>query len=120
MKGCIKEKMNICLLFECSMCCNPVKIDSRKIILTETSGLPFVEMGGLLIPESHPDSIKLKQYKCVNFNPATGLCTDYFNRPQICRNTTCIAFGVSGKKDQERIICEIKNEKFFNVQINTQ
>lgn len=85
------EEMNICLLFKCSICCNPVKIDSLRLI-SPRDGLPFVEMKGLLVPRLHMEIIRLRPYKCILFNSSTGLCKDYKNRPNICRNTFCPAF----------------------------
>ena len=44
----------------------------------------------ILAPESLPD-IKIYTYNCKNFDNQSGQCADYDNRPNICRNTTCIS-----------------------------
>ncbi len=111
------NKGNICLLFGCSMCCNPVKIDSRRLIGLERDKLPFIELEGILAPESNPDTIRLKQYYCTKFNAETGLCGDYENRPAICRNTKCRAFEVISYLDKKRIVEKIKEERFFEIGI---
>ncbi len=117
MKGFNGEETNICLLFGCSMCCNPVKINSRRLIDPERDKLPFVKLEGVLVPKSNPDTVRLKQYRCSNFNVKTGLCTDYDNRPNICRNTTCRAFDVIRYIDKKRIVEQIKEEQFFSKKI---
>lgn len=114
MKECAGE-FNVCLLFGCSECCNPVKVHSKIPINPREAGLPFIEMEGLLVPESNPDTIRLKQFLCINFNAATGLCGDYANRPSICRNTKCRAFEAIEYKDKEKIVSMIKKEQFFKI-----
>lgn len=110
----ISNMVNVCLLFECSMCCNPVKISSKKII-NPTDNLPFIELDGLLVSESHPDTVRLKHYRCTKFDPITGLCTDYQNRPNICRNTICSAFNAEKGAGMETVMNKIQSEKFFKI-----
>lgn len=106
---------NICLLYDCHVCCNPVKIDSRQLI----SSIPncFVELENILVPIAHPDTIRLKTYRCLNFNQKTGLCNDYDNRPKICVNTKCTAFHTVRRKEQLKIINKLKSEKFLRISI---
>lgn len=110
----ISGEINVCLLFGCSMCCNPVKISSKRIISSKDN-LPFIELDGLLVLEAHPDTVRLKHYRCTKFNPVTGLCTDYQNRPNICRNTTCSVFDVKERADMQAIMNKINNERFIKI-----
>lgn len=111
--GAIISIDSICLQHKCSACCNPVKIDSRIII---DKSLPFVDLGCILIPKNHPDTIRLKTYRCEFYNPETGLCRDYANRPDICRNTFCMGFVVA-ETERIMVISAIKNEEFFSIPI---
>lgn len=85
-----------CLDKECSWCCNPVKIDSKKIL--NGMVLPkdingddlFQKRGEVLLPEEKIETSKVFAYDCKNFDKDSGLCNDYENRPEICRNATCI------------------------------
>lgn len=106
---------NICLRYGCSECCNPVKINSRILINSENKELPFVELGDIFVPISHPDSVRLRTYSCHFFNCETGLCNDYFNRPDICRNTKCAAFDEITESGQIEIINSIKREIFLKI-----
>lgn len=105
---------NICLQYGCSVCCNPVKINSCRL-MGELNKAPFIDLGHMLISVKHPGSIRLKSYKCLNFNPQTGLCRDYFNRPDICRNTKCLAFDETSVEKQVDIIKRIKAEEFIKI-----
>lgn len=107
---------NICLTHGCSECCNPVKIDSKYIIGDDHPF--FVFSGEILIPEKHPESIRLKTYTCKFFDQEKGVCKDYKNRPSICKNTICVAFNTNIFSEQAEIIDGIKREKFFRVLSN--
>ena len=111
-------KVSICLLHECSACCNPVKIDYRKFICAEADLLPFIDRGEMLVPERNTDSIRLRSYNCMYLDQETGLCSDYFNRPAICRNTSCLAFYTADRKKQAEIIENIRTEKFLRISTN--
>ena len=110
--------VNICLLHQCSACCNPIKIDYRKMICSEIDKYPFIDLEEIFIPEDHAETVRLKTYYCTRFNQETGLCSDYLNRPLICRNTNCFAFETDDKKKQSEIINSIKAEKFFKIKTN--
>ena len=112
----INRTDNLCLDYGCSECCNPVKINSW-IIINARRELPFVDLNEIFIPEQHPDSVRLKTYKCHFFNPSTGLCDNYANRPNICRNTECFAFQIADKKKRLELIKFIQSEKFIKVLI---
>jgi len=103
---------NICLEYGCSCCCNPVKLDSKKIV---GGDLPFRAEKGIFIPEKAMDHVRLKNYSCSQFDCQTGLCKDYANRPNICRNTSCGALRTDNKEEQARIISAIKAEKFIKL-----
>lgn len=105
---------NICLFYKCCNCCNPVKIDAKKMLSGENEYF-FINLEEMLISEEHPDTVKLKTYQCINFNSKTGLCNDYENRPDICRNTKCLAFRTTDPKRQSEIIDKIKSEKFLRI-----
>jgi len=109
------EKLNcltsICLLHQCSICCNPVKIDFRRSINNDL----FIDLEEILVPENHIDTIRLKSYQCINFNQNTGLCDDYHNRPVICKNTKCSAFNEDSRENQAEIIKIIKSKKFLRI-----
>ena len=107
------NKENPCLKYNCSQCCNPVKIDSRKIL--DLKKLPFSETGEVVVPEGHPESVKLRTYKCSNFDSKNGLCKDYENRPEICRNTKCDAFDSDDDVKQKNAIEKNKSEKFIKI-----
>jgi Fe-S-cluster containining protein len=106
-----KEVDSICLKYGCSACCNPVKVNNRVKI----NDLPFIDREEVLIPENYMESVRLRSYYCPIFNPSTGMCNDYQNRPEICRNTKCAAFETRSKKKQSRIIEEIKAERYIRI-----
>jgi len=86
-----------CLEKNCSWCCNPVKIGRRKGMANELK-IPkdsegndiWVKTGEEWAPENNVDTDRVDIYECKNFNKETGLCEDYENRPNICRNTSCV------------------------------
>lgn len=104
---------NICLFHKCCSCCNPVKINAKMLI--GTSEYLFIDLEKMFVPAEHPDTIKLKIYRCINFNSKTGLCNDYENRPDICKNTQCSVFNTADPKKQSEIIEKIKSEKFLRI-----
>ncbi len=109
---------NVCLEHKCSDCCSPVKIRGYALLELEKIGRPFVETGEIYIPESNPDAVRLRTFRCLNFDSKNGLCLDYANRPDICRNTQCGAFYTDDRKKQEAIINRYKNEKFMILRFN--
>ncbi len=113
----MSKQTNICLRYGCSACCNPVKIRSLVIINTKDERLPFVDLSMIYAPKMHPDSVKLKTYKCKFFNEETGLCVDYNGRPNICRNTQCSAFDTDNEDEIAKIIENIKKEEFIKIPI---
>lgn len=41
-------------------------------------------------PDKCIDTIRIQVYRCLLYDPKTGLCKNYERRPKICRNTSCI------------------------------
>ena len=82
----------------CSFCCNPVKIHQRRII----NGLElpkdkegkelWIKRDEIFVPEDSHDykHDRYLTFDCINFDKETGKCLDYGNRPDVCKNTTCI------------------------------
>jgi Fe-S-cluster containining protein len=92
------EKFGPCLEKGCSWCCDPVKIKYRKGYDTSTIP-PMLDKNGNEIwqpldavwaPEADIDTTRVKTFNCVNYDKGSGKCTDYENRPDICRNTSCV------------------------------
>lgn len=100
----MEEKFGPCLEKKCSWCCNPVKMDrsfsNSDIPLNKKGDKIWIEREGLLVAEENIDGRKLKAFDCINYNPETGLCNDYKNRPEVCKNTTCIQNPENNPEDQ--------------------
>lgn len=111
------RKQTICERHNCCWCCDPVKIHRFS---EAGEKIPFwrERQGILLVPEKHPESTKLKIYDCDRLDKDTGLCTDYENRPKVCRNTMCPAMETDNEEEQAKIIEEIKREKFIQIGFN--
>lgn len=101
---------NICIKYQCSECCNPVKISLCQSL---PNLHPFIFNNEILISENNIDYAKLRSYRCSHYNSKTGLCDDYLNRPEICKNTRCLAFYTNDNQEQFDIINQIKLEKFI-------
>ncbi|MEI7452314.1 MAG: YkgJ family cysteine cluster protein [Candidatus Falkowbacteria bacterium] len=92
------EKFGPCLDKNCSHCCDPVKIEFRKGY--DYDGIPLAKdkngneiwerTGEVFAPEVNIDTVRVATFKCNNFDKESGKCLDYKNRPDICRNTSCI------------------------------
>ncbi len=103
-----------CIEKNCSWCCNPVKI--IKFTLKE---LPKDKYGKDLrtlieeerIPKDKPDGVRLQIYECLLLDKNTELCKDYKNRPEICKNSSCINKD-SNKSKEEQHKASI-NSKFY-------
>lgn len=108
----IKERTGPCLDKNCSECCDPVK--TRRFMPPEI--IPKDKVGDnlwkkreeLLIPTDNLEE-KLETYDCKNFDPRTGKCLDYENRPDICKGSGCIdPNSTESKEAQFRILSEKK------------
>lgn len=110
----MNDKMdNPCLQFNCSACCDPVKMKKgfKERVGKDFSKLPFAKRKEIIIPEA--TDIELETYDCKLLDKNSGKCNDYENRPEICRKTFCKAFEADNKDEQEEIINKIKQEKYF-------
>jgi Fe-S-cluster containining protein len=77
----------------CGFCCDPVKIrvGVPVEIPKDKNGNPiWKDRNEIIAPEDKIDTTRIKTYDCVNFDKSTNKCLDYENRPDICRNTSCI------------------------------
>jgi Fe-S-cluster containining protein len=91
----MKEKSGPCIEKKCSDCCDPVKVHQTfpdaKIPVDEKGEKIWKGRDEVVIPESGIDHVKLKTFDCEKLDKETGLCKDYENRPDICRNSSCIS-----------------------------
>ena len=119
----IPNKHGPCLDKKCSFCCNPVLMPFRKGSDPRNIPTPKKKEGEelwtrdkVLIDPNLDDDVRLQSYNCVNFDPKTGLCKDHENRPDICRNSSCIDENSTESIDiQHKRVTESKlyNEKDF-------
>lgn len=109
------EKHVPCLEKNCSHCCDPVRID------TKNTGEPpsdkngkkiFTQRREFLVPETLPDIVRLKTFDCINFDPVSKKCLDHENRPDLCRNSTCISDVDGDINEQHR---KVTTEKFIKI-----
>lgn len=83
-----------CLDKNCGYCCEPVKVNVRNhgdLPKDKQGNDIFIPRNEILVPESRPDTDKVKTFDCKNFDSITKKCLDHENRPDICRNATCIS-----------------------------
>lgn len=89
-----------CLDFKCSSCCDPVKMKyppGRRDEWLSWFSVPqnnagekiWIPLEGNRAPKWVSRNIRLQLYTCINFDKENGLCKDYDNRPDQCRNTNC-------------------------------
>lgn len=103
-----------CLDKNCSFCCDPVKINQRAV--RSGFGSPkdkngntiWKETGEVFAPEERIDTDRVVTFDCVNLDKDSGKCLDYENRPEICRNSTCIRDVNGDIDDQHRKVTEVK------------
>lgn len=110
----MKEKFGPCLDKNCSYCCDPIKVNATfpiDKIPKDRSGKPLWEEENLLTSKECPDGTKIKTFRCKNFNKDTGLCNDYEDRPDICKNTSCIKEESDKSVDEQHK--ETLEEKFI-------
>lgn len=98
----------------CSICCNPVKVNQKAII----NGLElpkdkygnnlWKDRGEILAPEDKIEKVRVITFDCVNYDNVTGKCLDYENRPDICRGTTCIKDKNGDIEEQYKRETEVK------------
>lgn len=92
-----KNNIGPCTEKQCGWCCDPVRVNLKYTNIEEvekkiaTNGKKLWEKREeMLIPEVHPDTVRLSTYDCNNFDKESKQCLDYENRPKICKNTSCI------------------------------
>lgn len=99
-----------CVESGCSYCCDPVKVAFRKGFNPDRIPIPKDSTGNELweargevwIPEHEIDHVRVQTYNCKKLDKETGRCLDYENRPDICRNTTCIREGILKSIEEQR------------------
>jgi Fe-S-cluster containining protein len=113
----MKNKEPPCLEKKCSICCDPVKVarffPNGKIPVDAHGEKLWIERDELLATASHIDTVKLRSFDCKNFDKATGQCCDYNNRPEICRNTSCIDPNLDKSADEQQ--AEFAKEKYISI-----
>ena len=89
----IPNKHGPCLDKNCGFCCDPVRVSAKA------QGQPPTDKKGKVIfrdryevfaPLNRIDTERIKTYDCVNFDSVTKKCFDHENRPDLCRNSSCI------------------------------
>lgn len=91
-----ENKSGPCLNKNCSFCCNPVKMDTRVlrsgfVLPTNLKGEQlWTPTGEIIASEEKFEKERIATFVCKNFNEQDGKCFDYENRPNVCRNTSCI------------------------------
>lgn len=90
----MKEKHGPCIDKNCSWCCNPVKVRAgfpESKIPKNKSGEPiWHKRAEILVPEEHPDTVRLETYDCDHLDHETGRCKEYEDRPEICKSSGCV------------------------------
>ncbi|MBI5794014.1 YkgJ family cysteine cluster protein [Candidatus Uhrbacteria bacterium] len=83
-----------CMEKKCSWCCDPVKVPANfsdeKIPLDKEGKRIWRDREEIVVPESQMETVRLKTFDCDLLDTQTGKCSDYENRPEICRNTSCV------------------------------
>ena len=98
----------------CGFCCDPVKINKKAIINgfdlpKDKNGNELWEAtGDVLAPEHRIETDRVVTFACKNFDKETNKCLDYENRPEVCRDTTCIKDKKGNIDEQHKIATEIK------------
>jgi len=114
----MEELKSSCFEKNCSFCCNPVKVPlsfpDQKIPRDKRDDKLWEEnKNEILAPADDPDSIKLKTFRCRNFDMESGKCLDYENRPQICKETSCVNPDLKDSVDEQHK--KIVNQEFYRI-----
>lgn len=83
---------------KCWWCCDPIKISFRKwydpsriIIPKDKDNNPlWIAKEEIRVPETDIDTRRIQIYECLLYDKDKKICKEYENRPDICRNTSCI------------------------------
>ncbi len=101
----MSNKHGPCLEKNCSWCCKPVKVPANfpdeKIPKDKEGKKIWKDRDELIVPASAFDRVRLKTFDCDLLDSETGKCTDYENRPEICRNTSCLDDTSSKSVDEQ-------------------
>ena len=113
-----EHKLGPCTDKNCSWCCDPVKVHQffpdEKIPVNAKGEKIWKERNELLIPENS-ETMRLKTLDCINLDKETGLCKDYENRPEICKDTSCIDPNSKESVDEQH--AKQTGEKFIKLEI---
>lgn len=104
------EKFGPCKKLNCSWCCDPVKIGPRSKHAPNELVIPkdkndediWVRRNEEWRPEADHETLVVDTYDCKKFNRETGLCDDYANRPEICKNTSCVSEKLESSEEEQR------------------
>lgn len=110
----VPNKHGPCLDKNCAHCCDPGRIDTRNIGQPTTDKLGnaiFTPRNEILRPLDNPE-IAIKTFDCKNFDPVTKMCLDHENRPDLCRNSSCIT---NPEGDIERQHQEATSKRFIKI-----
>ena len=79
-----------CLDNRCGWCCNPVKVYFWTAVPIINWQYIWEKINEIWLPKKYIDTVKLEIYKCLWYDSESKLCKFYDDRPDICRNTSCI------------------------------
>lgn len=82
----------------CWWCCDPVKISFRKWCDPSNITVPkdknnnplWIAKEEIWVPETNIDTTRIQIYQCILYDKDKKVCKDHENRPNICRNTSCV------------------------------
>ncbi len=118
----MKEFKSPCVEKNCSFCCNPVKNPVKVPFSFPDQKIPLYKKGDklweenkneMLAPANDPDATKLKVFSCRNFDIESVKCVDYENRPQICKETSCINLDSKESVDEQHK--KIVRQEFYRI-----
>ena len=108
------EKTGPCIEKNCSECCDPIKVPrpfpAEEVPKDSEGNQLWTKRDTTLRPEDQ-EHMKLDAYDCKNFDPSTGKCKDYENRPDICKNSGCV--DSSSPMSAEEQYQEMKKKKIL-------
>lgn len=102
-----------CLDKNCSWCCNPVKIN-QKVVSAGDFEIPKDKDGNylwkkrdeVLAPLGSFETTRIQTFDCKNFDRKNGKCLDYENRPEVCKNTSCIKDKTGDIDEQHKAVVD--------------
>lgn len=109
----VPNKHGPCLDKKCGRCCDPVRVYTKSggnLPKDKKGKTIFVSRGEIVAPEKYIDTVRLATYDCVNFDKEKNICLDHENRPDMCRNTSCVSNEDEDADTQHKRMVE---EKFI-------